>query len=161
MYIRVPIDHTLGESIGPFEGTFTGTVSGDNNTMATVAVTLNHRDNKIEGNITLGKGLQLNFKGPCGLEPVDLEKIPISGTTDPANPLHFQTSTQVKEPTQKQLLMFKVNFVVTNVTIDALLNQETQTINANITLEPVSTEPPRPLIGCTKRALKVELKRAG
>lgn len=51
--------------IGPYEGTFKGTVYGDKGTSAPLTLVLNHRGNEVEGKAILGEGLYLDG-GMCG-----------------------------------------------------------------------------------------------
>ncbi len=157
MYIREKTLFGLGEAAS-FAGRFTGEVKGDYDTKTTVSVTLKQQDNKVEGEITMGRGLILDLKGFCQNEPVDLEKIPISGTTDTANPLHVLTSTQVKEPTMKP----GIKFVIMNVQMDATLINEGQSMNAKITLKAMETDPKVLLVlrTCKPRVLDVLLTRS-
>ena len=143
-------------------GMFTGEVIGDYFTQAAVSVTLKQQDNKVDREITMGRGLKLDLKGFCAEEPVDLVKIPISGTTDTANPLHLLTSTQVKEPTTKSKGPIQLKFVTMNVQMDATLINEGQSMSAKITLKAMETDPKVPLVllTCKSRELPVLLKRS-
>ena len=95
MYLQVPSrgglgQYGLGQSAGRFEGVFLGTVIGDTHTKAGIKVTLTHRDTTIAGTIALGPGLRILLGAPCGLEPINLETIPVNATWDPGNPNHFE-----------------------------------------------------------------------
>ena len=83
MYVREQTYRGFGESVGPFEGTFTGTIRGDKDSAATIKIILTDRDNMVSGQITLGKGLKLDLGGFCLTEDVDLSSINISGRTSP------------------------------------------------------------------------------
>jgi hypothetical protein len=161
MYIREKTLFGLGEAAS-FAGRFTGEVKGDYDTKAAVSVTLKQTDNRVEGEITMGRGLKLDLKGFCSDEPVDLEKIPISGTTDTDNPLHLLTSTQVKEPTTKNKAGIQLKFVTMNVQMDATLINEGQSMDAKITLKAMETDPKVPLVlmTCKPRVLPVLLTRS-
>jgi len=164
MYILEKTNFGLGEAAS-FAGTFTGEVKGDYDTKAAVSVTLTQDNNLVKGEITMGRGLKLNLGGFCSDEPVDLEKIPVSGTTDQANPLHLLTNTQVKEPTTKEKGGFKIKSVTMNVQMDATLSNEGQSMNAKITLKAVDIDPKNPVTSaalwtCGKKVLDVPLKRS-
>ncbi|MCP4358186.1 MAG: hypothetical protein GY796_09255 [Chloroflexi bacterium] len=51
---------------GPFEGVFTGTVTGDNNSKTTLTLDLNDEDNLVAGTASLGGGLLVDAGGFCG-----------------------------------------------------------------------------------------------
>ena len=150
MYIRVQTYRGLGESVGPFEGTFTGTIRGDKDSAATIKIVLTDRDNMVSGQITLGKGLKLDLGGFCLTEDVDLSSINISGRTSPDNPRYFQTSVKV---TESPINTPTVKSADINVTIKANLSNDGNTITAEVTFDPL--EGTIPIVG------KVDLKKKG
>lgn len=134
MYIREQPYHGLGESVGPFEGTFTGTIRGDKDSAAPLNIILTDRDNKVTGQITLGKGLKLALGGFCLMEDVHLSSINISGRTSSDNPRYFQTSVKV---TESPVNTPAVKSVDINVTIKANLSNDGNTIAAQVTFDPL------------------------
>jgi len=151
MYIRVPARYGLsglGDTPGPFEGTFKGTMAGDSGTSTTVTATLTHRGTVVAGTIVLGAGLQLGFPTLCAIEPVDLREIPITATWDPAKPQHIEASTDVQEPTtQMHLTSIKMKISIVADLLDA-----GQTLNTTVTMKPA-------IPGCWARSLPVKLTR--
>ena len=152
MYIQVPVRRGLGETFGPFEGTFTGTLNGDGGTSAAVTASFVNRDNAIKGKITLAPGLQLQFGKPCQLEPVDIREIPISTTWDPANPRHAAATTTVEEPTTQFKLVKSINI---KITVVADLAADGKTIAASVTLAPQGVA-----ALCGSKTLSLALTRA-
>lgn len=51
--------------VGPYEGTFHGTVYGDNGSSAPLTLALTHRDDIVSGNMYIGFGLYVKG-GVCG-----------------------------------------------------------------------------------------------
>ena len=133
MYIQVPVRRGLGETVGPFEGTFTGTLMGDEGTSTAITASFSHRDNAITGKITLAPGLQLKFGKPCKLEPVDIREIPISAVWDASKPNHAEATTTVDEPTNQFMFVKSIGI---KVTIVADLGSGGKTITASVTLAP-------------------------
>ena len=150
MYIPEQTYRGLGESVGPFEGTFTGTIRGDKDSAATIKIILTDRDNMVSGQITLGKGLKLDLGGFCWTEDVDLNSINISGRTSSDNPRYFQTSIKV---TESPVNTPTVKSADINVTIKVNLINEDNTIAAEVTFDPL--EGVIPIVG------KVDLKKKG
>jgi hypothetical protein len=145
----------LGSLTAPFEGTFVGKLTGDANSTAAVSVALRQQGTAVEGEITLGAGLQLDFGGVCGLEPIDLRSIPIKGQTAAENAMKFTATTEIREPTTK----FGATHVVATLSIVAVLKPDGQSGTATIVVTPVRTEPKRPLIGCKSVTREVTLTK--
>jgi hypothetical protein len=152
----------LGHTVVSFEGVFTGTVRGDGDSSATVTVSLSHRDNSISGQVSIGAGLKIDLGGGCRMEDVDLRLIPLSGSADPSNPVHFRTTAKVTEspvntPGYKSVDM--------NATFDAVISSDTKTMMAVVTLEPLLAYGgllpkinPKTL-GCKPKQLRVSLAK--
>jgi hypothetical protein len=51
---------------GPFQGEFTGQVTADRGSKATITLDLTDQNNLVAGTVTLGKGLVVNAGGVCG-----------------------------------------------------------------------------------------------
>ena len=150
MYVREQTYRGLGESVGPFEGTFNGTVRGDKDSAATIKIVLSDRDNRVSGQITLGKGLKLDLGGFCLMEDIDLSSITISGQTSPDKPRYLQTSIRV---TESPVNTPTVKSADINVTIKANLSNDGNTIDAEVTFDPL--EGVIPIVG------KIDLKKKG
>jgi hypothetical protein len=73
------------DTVGPYEGTFRGTVYGDYGTSAPMTLELTHRGNQVEGYVHLGQGLNVNGRF-CGTSDVPAGTLYASGWTEPNNP---------------------------------------------------------------------------
>lgn len=80
--------------VGPFEGTFHGTVYGDNGTSAPLTLELTHRGDQVSGNLYLGSGLYVKG-GICGGANVPATAQYASGKTVNNNPSRLVASTKV------------------------------------------------------------------
>jgi hypothetical protein len=157
MYLQVPyrrgLGHGgLGQSVGRFEGVFLGTVRGDTHTSAGVKVTLTHRDTAIAGTIVLGSGLRLLLGPPCGLEPLNLETIPVNATWDPGNPNHFEAAAEADEKTES----FPGFTMKVRITFVADLQADPKTLSARLTIDPLGPAAE----SCGTRTLEVILRRS-
>lgn len=79
---------------GPYEGVFFGTVYGDNNSRALMAMQLTHRDGVVEGKVYLGDGLYVNA-GMCGNNEIPSMMQYANGMTNPNNPNELTVQTMV------------------------------------------------------------------
>jgi len=77
---------------GPYEGVFFGTVYGDNNSRALMAMQLTHREGVVEGKVYLGDGLYVNA-GMCGNNEIPSMMQYASGMTNPNNPNELTVQT--------------------------------------------------------------------
>ena len=157
MYLQVPRrrglgQYGLGQSAGRFEGVFLGTVIGDTHTKAGVKVTLTHRDTTIAGTIALGPGLRILFGPPCGLEPINLETIPVNATWDPGNPNHFEAAAEADEKTEN----FPGFTMKVGITFVADLQADPKTLVARLTIDPLGQAAER----CGTRTLEMILRRS-
>ena len=153
MYIHEQPYRALGALVGPFEGTFTGTIQGDKASAATIKMVLTDQDNRVSGQITLGKGLKLGLGGFCVVDNIDLSSISISGQTSPDNPRYVQTSKRV---TESPVNIPGVKSVDINVTIKATLSSDGNTITADVTFDPLEG-----VISVLGVDGKVDLKKRG
>jgi hypothetical protein len=151
MYIQVPVRRGLGESVGPFEGTFKGVLTGDENTSTDVTATFIHRDTAVNATIALGTGLRLDFGKPCAVEPVDLREIRVSGVWDPAKPQHIEATTTVSEPTTQ----FGYKAIDIRVTMVADLGADGRSMDARVTMKLLGVLPR----ACGSKTLAVKLTR--
>jgi hypothetical protein len=157
MYLQVPRrrglgHHGLGQNVGRFEGVFLGTLRGDTHSSAGIKATLTHRDTTIAGTIFLGQGLRLLFGPPCGLEPINLETIPVTATWDPGNPNHFEAAAEVDEKTEH----FPGFTMRARITFVADLQADPKTLSASLTIDPLGPAAER----CGTRTLEVILRRS-
>jgi hypothetical protein len=158
MYIQVPTrrglgHYGLGQSVGPFEGTFKGIIQGDEGSSTSATATFQHRGADVSGAIVLEGGLQLRFGLPCGLEPVDVKTIPLSAKWDPAKPNHVESSTQVEEKTEK---FPGITSIPVRISIAADLQPDGNTVKAGVTLKPLGLK----TVTCGSRTLSVTLTRS-
>jgi hypothetical protein len=77
---------------GPFEGIFYGTVTGDNNSRAPIAMQMTHRNEVVSGRLYIGEGLHVNA-GVCGNTTIPSMVQSASGRTLPDNPNKLTAST--------------------------------------------------------------------
>ena len=75
---------------GPYEGTFSGTVSSDNGSQAAISMNLTHRGDAVEGSVSLGDGLSVDA-GMCGTVPVPSVVQHVTGETQPGDPSRIST----------------------------------------------------------------------
>ena len=80
---------------GPFEGTFRGTVYGDNGSKAPLTLKLNHRGELVSGTVSLGTGLYVNG-GFCGAGYIPASSQVASGKTSAKNPRLLNATTYFK-----------------------------------------------------------------
>ena len=71
---------TSMNTVGPYEGVFSGVLYGDNNTKAPIALQMTHRDGIVNGRVYLGEGLYVNA-GRCGGTTIPALAQSASGTT--------------------------------------------------------------------------------
>lgn len=74
-----------------FNGSFSGTLSGDNGSTAPATITLVSDGTAVSGQLDIGPGLALDA-GNCGLQSVPAGGQTAAGTLDPAAPNHLETS---------------------------------------------------------------------
>ncbi len=79
---------------GGFNGTFSGTLSGDNGSTAPATITLVSDGAAVTGQLDIGPGLALDA-GNCGLQSVPAGSQTAAGTLDPAAPNHLETSGNI------------------------------------------------------------------
>jgi hypothetical protein len=90
---------------GPFEGTFTGTVSGDKRSEASLDLELTQRGSLVAGEVTLGDGLYIDG-GMCGKGYIPAGATATSGESLSDDPNH---------------LVFNAEFPVSNFKIKVVL----------------------------------------
>lgn len=75
------------DPVGPYEGTFSGVLYGDNSSRAPIALQMTHRDGVVNGRLYLGEGFYVDA-GRCG------------GTTLPAMIRSASGRTLVSDPSK-------------------------------------------------------------
>jgi len=119
-----PSDSSTMLTPGPYEGVFSGSVSGDNRSQAPITLKLTHRSDDIEGVISIGEGLYVNA-GRCG------------GANIPSTERYFSVKTQPGKPNQLSThLTFNVSKLKIGINLEGLISEDgnTMTLNANIDL---------------------------
>lgn len=71
--------------IGPYEGTFNGTVYAPDGSKAPMTLVMTHRDSLVDGSIFIGDGLNINA-GFCGSTTIPASTVSASGNTVTGNP---------------------------------------------------------------------------
>jgi hypothetical protein len=79
---------------GPYEGVFSGSVRGDNGSQAPIALKLTHRNEHVEGSLSLGEGLYVNG-GRCGGAKIPSSEQYFVVKTQPGKPHHLSTQLKV------------------------------------------------------------------
>jgi hypothetical protein len=77
-----------------FNGSFSGTLSGDNGSSAPATLVLSQNGDAVTGQLDIGSGLALDA-GNCGLQAVPAGSQTAAGTLDPAAPNHLETTGSI------------------------------------------------------------------
>ena len=109
---------TSSASVGPFEGVFYGTLSGDNNSRAPIALQMTHRDGVVNGRLYLGEGLFVNA-GVCGKTQIPSMAQSASGRTLSNNPNKLAVNTS-----------FNMSGFDIGVNLSSTVSQDGSTLNA-------------------------------
>ena len=80
---------------GPFEGTFAGTVKGDNGKSANLSLDLTHRGDEVKGFVVIGEGLYVDA-GMCGKGYVPAGTQFARGETSSKNPSQLSAESRFK-----------------------------------------------------------------
>lgn len=72
-----------GPAAGPFEGIFTGTVTGDSGSRAEITLDLTDRDNVVTGTAELGSGLVVDAGRVCGRAALPASTLTATGEKSP------------------------------------------------------------------------------
>ena len=121
----VPAETPGTEELGPFTGTFAGTVFGDRESSAPLELTLVQRGRQIEGAAVLGDGLIVSAGGVCGSFPIPAITLNASDELDQANERHLSTTTNVA-----------VSGFEIPVVLEATLGPDGRTVVAEATMYP-------------------------
>ncbi len=79
-----PVQAAIGKA-GPYEGLFQGLVYGDRGSSAPITLDLTHRGSRVEGRVSLGKGLHVSG-GFCGTVDLPALSQQVEGQTTRWNP---------------------------------------------------------------------------
>jgi hypothetical protein len=107
---------------GPYEGIFEGTVYAPDGSSAPMSLDLTHRNNIVEGAVSMGEGLTIDA-GFCGVGSIPASTIMASGKTSAVNPEKLSASST-----------FEVSGIKVNVILDSLVEGDTVTAEAKIDL---------------------------
>ena len=108
---------------GPYEGVFSGKVHGDKGSQAPIALKLIHRNEDVEGSLTLGEGLYVHG-GRCGGAKIPSSEQCFSVKTQPGKPNQVSTRFTVTVSKLKVGLNFESmlsddgNMITSNISID-------------------------------------------
>lgn len=89
-----PIGGDPNAVAGDFDGTFVGTLNGDNGTTAPATLTLTQSGSAVTGQLDIGPGLTLDA-GNCGVQAVPELAQTAAGNVDPAAPNRLQTTGSI------------------------------------------------------------------
>lgn len=78
--------------IGPYHGTFNGTVYAADGSSAAMTLVMTHRDSAVDGTVFIGDGLSINA-GMCGSTTIPASSLNASGATVPGNPNRLKASS--------------------------------------------------------------------
>ena len=108
--------------IGPYDGTFHGTVYAPDGSEAPMSLNMTHRGSVVEGTVFLGDGLTIDA-GMCGQAAIPASSIEATGTTSLTNPNKLSTSS-----------VFEVSGITVKVILDSAVQGDTLTAKAKIDL---------------------------
>ena len=89
-----PIGGDPNTAPGGFNGTFAGTLNGDNGSTAQATLTLTQSGSAVTGRLDIGPGLALDA-GSCGAQSVPELSQTAAGAIDPAAPIRLQTTGSI------------------------------------------------------------------
>ncbi len=111
------------QSVGPFEGVFSGVLYGDNNSRAPIALQMTHRDGVVNGRLYLGEGLYVNA-GMCGKTYIPAMVRSASGRSLPSNPNKLVINST-----------FNVSGFDIGVDLTSTVSGDGSTLNANTSID--------------------------
>ena len=86
------------EEVLPFNGQFEGTLSGDNNSSASLSLDLTQDGDAVSGTATIGDGAQVALTGllcPVGVQPLPASSVPVEGTVLSDGSLESKSTIEV------------------------------------------------------------------
>jgi hypothetical protein len=114
---------TAANSVGPYEGVFTGVLYGDNNSRAPIALAMTHRDGVVNGKLYLGEGLYVDA-GRCG------------GTTIPAMSQSASGRTLVNDPSKLPInTSFNMGGFNIGVKLNSSVSADGDTLNVSTSID--------------------------
>jgi hypothetical protein len=75
-------------NVGPYEGTFNGTVYAPDGSAAPMTLTMTHRGSAVDGTVFIGEGLTVDA-GICGAAAIPAGSVYANGNTTAGNPKHL------------------------------------------------------------------------
>ena len=110
-------------TVGPYEGVFTGMLSGDKNSLAPIALKMTHRDGLVNGGLYLGEGFYVDA-GLCGGTLLPAMTQSASGKTQESNPREMLVTSSI------ELGGFQIGvFLTSNLSVDG------NTLNVSTTID--------------------------
>ena len=114
---------TAANSVGPYEGVFTGVLYGDNNSRAPIALAMTHRDGVVNGKLYLGEGFYVDA-GRCG------------GTTIPAMSQSASGRTLVSDPSKLPInTSFNMGGFNIGVNLNSRVSADGDTLNVSTSID--------------------------
>jgi len=110
-------------TVGPYEGVFSGVLYGDNNTRAPIALQMTHRDGVVNGRLYLGEGFYVNA-GRCG------------GTTLPAMSQSASGRTLSNDPSKMTVnTSFNLGGFNIGVNLNSKISADGDTLNVSTSID--------------------------
>ncbi len=75
-------------NVGPYEGTFNGTVYAPDGSSAPMSLIMTHRGSAVDGTVFIGEGLTVDA-GFCGAAAIPATSVNANGNTTTGNPKHL------------------------------------------------------------------------
>ena len=113
---------TAVNKVGPYEGTFHGTVYAPDGSKAPMSLDLTHRGTVVEGTVFLGEGLNIDA-GLCGAGSIPASSILATGKTSAVNPKKLSA-----------ISAFDVSGITVKVNLDSQVQGDTVNAKAKIDL---------------------------
>jgi hypothetical protein len=110
-------------TVGPYEGVFSGVLYGDNNTRAPIALQMTHRDGIVSGRVYLGEGFYVNA-GRCG------------GTTIPAMAQSANGRALANDPSKLSVTTsFNLSGFNIGVDLNSSISADGDTLNVSTSID--------------------------
>ena len=110
-------------TVGPYEGVFSGVLYGDNNTRAPIALQMTHRDGVVNGRLYLGEGFYVDA-GRCG------------GTNLPAMTQSANGRTLANDPSKLLVnTSFNLGGFNIGVNLNSSVSADGDTLNVNTSID--------------------------
>lgn len=130
------------KGIGPFNGSFSGTITGHGGSKASISVALKHRDGNVTGTVTLGKGLRVDVGGGVcgGVHNVPQKTLNIAGATE-GGPRNLKATSNINVDGRNIKISISANLLQNGrdmkarMTLDAPWPCDDPTLSAELTKE--------------------------